>query len=78
MTELAQVIVEDHADRIRAVAVHVDQRVEAALGAGKQPVDGALLVALHMVGVEILEEIIADIALAFMPSAFSTNLRLAS
>ena len=59
--ELAQVVVEHHADRIRAVAVHVDQRVEAALGAGEQPVDGALLVALHVVVVEILEEVLADV-----------------
>ena len=60
--ELAQVVVEHHADGIRAIAVHVDQRIEAALRAGKQPVDGTLLVALHMVAVEILEEVVADVA----------------
>ena len=59
--ELAQVVVEHHADRIRAVAVHVDQRVEAAFGAGEQPVDGALFVALHMVVVEVLQEVFADV-----------------
>ena len=51
--ELAQVIIEDNADCIRAVAVHVNQRVEAALGAGEQPVDGPLLVTLDMVAVKL-------------------------
>ena len=62
--ELAQVIIEHHTDRIRAVAVHVDQRIEAALGTGEQPVDGPFLVAFHMVGVELAEEVIADAVIA--------------
>ena len=44
--------------------MHVYQRVEAALWARKQPVDGALLVALHMVVVELAEEVISDVVVA--------------
>ena len=60
--ELAQVVVQDHRDGIRLVAVHVDQHVEAALGAGEHPVDRALLVHLEVVVVELFEEVAADIA----------------
>ena len=59
--EIAQIAVENDADRVRAIAVHVDERVKAALGAGKQPVDGPLLVALHMVVVEVPEKILPDV-----------------
>ena len=59
--ELAQVVVQQDRDRVALIAVHVDQRVERALGAGEHPVDRALLVALHVVGVEILGEILADV-----------------
>ena len=59
--EFAQVVVEDDRDRVAAIPVHVDQRVERPLGAGEHPVDRALPVALHMVGVEILGEVFADV-----------------
>jgi len=62
--ELAQVVIKHQADCIRAVAVHVDQRVKAALRAGEQPIDRALFIALHMVGVELTEEIIANAVVA--------------
>ncbi len=35
--------------------MHVDQRVETAPGAGEQPVDGALFIALHMVIIELAQ-----------------------
>ena len=56
----AEVVVEDCADRVGLVAVHVNQSAEVLLGALEQPVDGTLLVELDVVGVEILEEIFAN------------------
>lgn len=41
--------------------MHVDQRAERALGAGEHPVDWALFISLHVVGVEILGEVFADV-----------------
>ena len=58
---LVQVVRADAGDGVRGVAVHVDERLEAVLFAAvKQPVDGALLVGLAVVGEEIVEEIGAD------------------
>jgi len=55
---LFQVIIQDHGKRIRAaLAVHVDQGIKAALGAGEQPVDRALLVHLNVFFVEIFNEV---------------------
>ena len=59
-SELAQVVVEDHADGVRAVAVHINQGIEAAFWAGEQPVDRALFVKLDVVGVELLDEVVAN------------------
>ncbi|MNR60562.1 hypothetical protein D3C85_1820790 [compost metagenome] len=44
--------------------MHVDQRIEAALGAGEQPVDRSLLVAFHMVGIELAQQVIAQAVVA--------------
>ena len=59
--ELAQIFVQEDRDRVAAIAVHVDQRVERALGAGEHPVDRPLLVPFHVVGVEILGEVPANV-----------------
>ena len=40
--------------------MHVDEGVETAFETAEQPVDGPFFVALHMVVVEVLEEIVAD------------------
>ena len=49
------------ADGVRRVVLEVDQRLEAVLPAAvEQPVDGAFLVDLAVVGEEVLQEIIAD------------------
>ena len=51
----------DAGDGVRLVAVHVDQRLEAVLlAAVEQPVNGALLVDLQMVFIEVVQEVIAD------------------
>src|SRR5690606_20980578 len=63
LAEIAQVA-EHHADSIRAISVQVDQCAEGALGAAEQPVDGALLVALHMVGIELAKEVVAQAVVA--------------
>lgn len=59
--EGAQVVVEDHRHGIWPVAVHVDERVEAAFGARKQPVDGPLLVHFHVMCVKLAREVLADV-----------------
>ena len=41
--------------------MHVDQGIEAAVGAGEQPVDRALLVHLDMLFVEVFEEVTPNI-----------------
>ena len=41
--------------------MHINQCVEGALGAAEQPVDRAFFIALHMIVVEILEKIVADV-----------------
>ena len=47
--------------QVALVAVQVDQRLETVLFAGvEQPVDGAFLVGLAVVGVKIVQEIAAD------------------
>ena len=58
---LAQIVVEDDADRIGAITVHVDQRVEGALGGREEPVDRALLIPLDMLLVKVFHEILAEI-----------------
>ncbi|MNL67680.1 hypothetical protein D3C87_1922900 [compost metagenome] len=55
--EIAQVA-EHHTDGIRAVAMQINQRAERPLRAAEQPVDRALLVALHMIGVELAQEVV--------------------
>ena len=59
--KLPQVVVEDDREGVRAVAVHVNQGVEMPLGAGEEPIDGALLVAFDVVRVEVLEEVATDV-----------------
>ena len=59
--EFAQIVVEDDADGIGAVAMQIDERVERPFGRGEQPVDRAFLVPLDMLLVKILHEIFADI-----------------
>jgi hypothetical protein len=44
--EFAQVFIEDGVDGVPRVAVQVKERLEAAVGTGDEPVDGALLVIL--------------------------------
>ena len=61
---LVGMVLEHHADRIWTVAVHVDQRVETAPGAGEQPVDGTFLVAFHMVVIELTQEIVTNAVVA--------------
>ena len=58
--KIAEVVVEDDADGVALVAVHVDQGVEGAFGAAEEPVDGPLFVELDVVLVKLLEEIVAD------------------
>ena len=62
--ELAQILVEYGRDGRRRVAVHVDESVERPFWAGEQPVDRALFVPLHMVLVERLHEVVAQILYA--------------
>ena len=51
----------DTGDSVRLVAVQVNQALEAIfLPAVKQPVDGPLLVNLAVVGIEIVQEVVAD------------------
>ena len=58
--KIAEVVVEDDADGVTLVAVHVDQSIEGAFGTTKQPVDRPLFVELDVVVVELLEEVVAD------------------
>ena len=58
--ELAQIVVEDDARRLRTVAVHIDERVEAPLGRAEKPVDRAFFVAFDVVRVKLAEEVVAD------------------
>ena len=60
-SEFEQVVVQDHRDRIRPVAVHVDKGVETVFGAGEEPVYGPFLVTFEMVLIEILEKVFADV-----------------
>ena len=58
---LMHIIGTDARNGIRLVAVQVNQALEAIfLTAVKQPVDGALLVNLAVVGIEIVQEVVAD------------------
>ena len=58
---LVNIIGTDARNGIRLVAVQVNQALEANfLTAVKQPVDGALLVNFAVVGVEIVQEVVAD------------------
>ena len=51
----------DAGNGVRLITVHIDQALEAIfLTAVKQPVDGALLVNFAVVGVEIVQEVVAD------------------
>ena len=48
-------------DGVRLVAVHINQSLEAVLFAAvEEPVDGAFLVDLQVVGVEVVQEVAAD------------------
>ena len=59
-------------DGVWGVAVHIDERLESVfLAAVKQPVDGALLVYLQVVGVEVVQEIAADDVLRLTAAAES-------
>mgnify|MGYP003107191456 CR=1 FL=1 len=61
LLHLVQVVSADGAGGVGVVAVHIDQRLEAVLfTAVVQPVDGAFLVNFYMVGVEAVQEIVAD------------------
>lgn len=60
--EVAQVVVEDDGDGVGAVAVHVDEDVEAAFVTTEQPVDGTLFVHLEVMAVEIAQEVAANVA----------------
>ena len=55
------------ADCVGTVTVNVDQGVEGAFGAAKEPVDGPLFVELDVVVVEVFEEVVTD-SLAFFGS----------
>ena len=58
---LVHIVRADAGDGVRLVAVHVDQRLETVLLATvEQPVDGALLVNLQMIFVEVIQEVIPD------------------
>ena len=58
---LVDIIGADARNGIRLVAVQVDQALEAIfLTAVKQPVDGALLINFAVVGIEIVQEVVAD------------------
>lgn len=58
---LVDIIGTDACNGIRLVAVQVDQALEAIfLTTVKQPVDGALLINLAVVGIEIVQEVVAD------------------
>lgn len=51
----------DIGNGVRLIAVHIDERLEAALFAAvEQPIDGALLIDLQVVGVEVVQEVIAN------------------
>lgn len=61
LLHLVQVVGADKTGGVGVVAVHIDQRLEAVLlAAVVQPVDGAFLVDFYMVGVEAVQEIVAD------------------
>ena len=55
-----QVVVQNDTNGVRTVAMHVDQRVEAAFRTTEQPVDGPLFIEFDVVTVEFLEEVVAD------------------
>src|SRR5699024_10631498 len=58
---LMHIVSADAGNGIRLIAVHIDERLETVLFAAvKQPVNRALLINLAVVGIEIIQEIIAD------------------
>ena len=78
---LVNIIGTDARNGIRLVAVQVDQALEAIfLTAVKQPVDGPLLVNFAVVGIEIVQEVVADdlFRLTLAASAFAIKRRLSS
>src|SRR5690606_13916889 len=63
LAEVAQVI-EYHTDGIRTVTMQIDKCAEGTLRTAEQPVDWTLLVALHMVGIELAQEVVAQAIVA--------------
>ena len=55
--DVAAKVAEDLSNRSGMVAVKVDERRECPFRTGEEPVDRTLLVALKMIGVEVLHEI---------------------
>ena len=68
---LVHVVRTNAGDGIRLIAVHVNQALEAILFAGiKEPVNGALLIHLAVVGIEFRQEVVSD---DFLRGAFAAK-----
>ena len=59
--QFPEIFIEDDADRIRSVAVQIDQGIERTFGQTEKPVDGAFLVPLDVFFIEIFDKVFTDI-----------------